>query len=93
MKTRYYVCGLSYDENDCIIDYEQDFGDFDTYEEAYELFVKLQCMSAESFFTKTSGIYQLLIELEECEETENSINCIDVRNEWWVVNPKYKEEN
>jgi hypothetical protein len=25
----------------------------------------------------------------ECEEIENSINCIDVKNEWWVVNPNF----
>lgn len=89
MKTRYYVCGLGYDENDCITDYEQSFGDFDTYEEAYELFVKLQCQSAESFFTKAPEIYQLLIQLEECEEDDDTTECIDVRNEWWIVNPNF----
>lgn len=93
MKTRYHVCGLGYDENDCITYYDKDFGDFDTYEEAYELFVKLQCRSAESFFTETSGIYQLLIQLEECKETDNAIECVDVKNEWWIINPKFEEEN
>lgn len=93
MKIRYYVCGLGYDENDCVTDYEQDFGDFDTYEEAYELFVKLQCRSVESFFAKASKIYQLLIQLEECEEIDDEINCIDVKNEWWIDNPNFKEEN
>ena len=92
METRYYVCGLGYDENDCITDYEQSFGDFDTYEEAYELFVKLQCRSEESFFAKAPNVYQLLIQLEECEETDDEINCIDVKNEWWIVNPNFKEE-
>ena len=92
MKTRYYVCGLGYDENDCITDYEQNFGDFDTYDKAYELFVKLQCRSTESFFTNASGIYKLLIQLEECEETDDEINCIDVRNEWWFINTNFKEE-
>ena len=91
MKTRYYVCGLSYNANDCITDHEQSFGDFDTYEEAYELFVKLQCRSHESFFTKAPEVYQLLIQLEECEETDEEINCIDVINEWWIVNPDFKE--
>lgn len=92
MKIRYYVCGLGYDENDCITDYEHDFGDFDTYEEAYKLFVRLQCRSEESFFENASEVYELLIQLEECEETDEEINCIDVRNEWWIVNPNYKEE-
>lgn len=93
MKTRYYVCGLGYDENNCITDYEDCFGDFDTYEEAYEEFVKLQCKSEESFFENASGVYQLLIQLEECEEDDNGINCIDVKNEWWIINPNFKEEN
>lgn len=93
MKIRYYVCGLDYDENDCITDHEQSFGDFDTYEEAYELFVKLQCRSAESFFTKAPEIYQLLIQLEECEETDGATECIDVKNEWWIVNPNFKKNN
>lgn len=91
MKTRYYVCGLGYDVNDCITDYEADFGDFDTYEEAYEQFVKLQCRNAETFFTRTPEVYQVLLQLEVCEETDDSINCIDVRNEWWIVNPKFEE--
>lgn len=89
MKTRYYVCGLGYDENDCITDHEQSFGDFDTYEEAYELFVKLQCQDVASLFTNTPHLYQWLIQLEECEETEDVLSCTDVKNEWWIVNPSF----
>lgn len=92
MKTRYYVCGLGYDKNEYITDYECSFGDFDTYEEAYELFVKLQCRDVKSFFTKAPNIYQLLIQLEECEEDEDGAECVDVPNEWWIINPSYKEE-
>ena len=92
MKTRYYVCGLGYDEHDCITDYEQDFGDFDTYEEAYELFVKLQCRDTGWFFESSTDIYQLLLQLEECEEDDDEINCIDVKNEWCIINPNFKEE-
>lgn len=91
MKTRYYVCGLYYDKNDYITDYEQDFGDFDTYTEAYEEFVKLQCRDPEWFFKTQVNYYQILIQLEECEETEDAITCIDVKNEWWIINPNYKE--
>lgn len=40
---RYHICGLCYDENDHIKDGEMYIDDFDTYEEAYEKFVKLQC--------------------------------------------------
>ena len=89
---RYYVCGLGYDENNCITDYEQCFGDFDTYEKAYACFVKIQCKGTKLFSEDEYGIYKLLIQLEKCKETEDEINCIDVKNEWWITNPNFKEE-
>jgi hypothetical protein len=92
MKIRYYVSGIGYDKNNNVTDYEVDFGDFDTYERAYNLFVKLQCRSNESFFKNASEVYELLIQLEKCEETEEEITCINVKNEWWIVNPNFKEE-
>lgn len=88
---RYYVCGIGYDENDCVTDYEKDFGDFDTYKEAYEVFVKLQCKDEKTFFEKAPEIYQLLVQLEECEEDDEEIDCIDVINEWWIINPNFQE--
>lgn len=88
MKTRYYVCGIGYDENDRITDHEQNFGDFDTLDEARELFTKLESVDADSFFTNAPQIYQLLIQLEECEEDDNEINCIDVIDEMYVFNTK-----
>ena len=91
MKTRYYVCGLGYDENDCVTDYDFDFGDFDTYVEAYELFVKFQCRAVETFFENAQDVCRLLIQLEECEEIDDEINCVDVKNEWWIENPNFKE--
>lgn len=93
MEIRYYVCGIGYDKNDCVTDYEWDFGDFDTYEEAYKLFVQLQRRDVASFFSESkSNVYQMLLQLEECEETDNYIECINVKNEWWVENPNFKEE-
>jgi len=89
---RYYVCGLGYDENYKVIDYEVNFECFDTYEEAYELFVKLQCKEDAWFFNGEADVYQLLLQLEECEETDDEITCVDVKNEWWITNPNYKEE-
>lgn len=89
---RYYVCGLGYDVNGNITDYEREFGDFDTYEQAYARFVTVQCINRNALFTNARGVHQLLIQLEECEETEEEINCIDVKNEWWITNPNYKEE-
>lgn len=91
MKTRYYVCGLGYDVNGFVTDYEWTFDDFDTYEKAYELFVKLQCKDHKSFFEDTTGVCKLLIQLEECEETDYEINCVDVKNEWWIANPNFNE--
>lgn len=93
MIIRYYVCGLGYDKDGDITDYETDFGDFDTIEEAYELFMKLQDRSEESFFEDMPEVYELLIQLEECEETDEEITCIDVKDEFSVTNPNYKEEN
>ncbi len=89
---RYYVCGLGYDVNGNITDYEKNFGNFDTYEMAYARFVTLQCISRDVLFANASGVNQVVIQLEECEETDDEINCIDVKNEWWISNPKFKEE-
>jgi hypothetical protein len=88
---KYCVCGLGYDKYNRITDYEMYLGDFDTYVEAYEFFVKLQCKDDTWFFNGYTDIYQLLLQLEECEETEDEITCIDVKNEWWIINPNYEE--
>lgn len=92
MKIRYYVCGLGYDENGDAIDYEVGFGDFDTCEEAYKLFEELESRSAESFFVNASKVYEIGIRLEECEETEDEIECIDIKDEFGIINPSFKEE-
>lgn len=91
MKIKYYVCGLGYDENYCVTDYEQDFGDFDTYDEAFELFEKLKNRNEAEFFENASKLYQLLIQLEECEEDDDVTECIDVTDEFWVVNPNFNK--
>lgn len=92
MKIRYYVCGLGYDKDGDVNDYETDFGDFDTLEEAYGMFMKLQDRNEESFFEDAPEVYELLIQLEECEETDEEITCIDVKDEFGVTNPNFKEE-
>ena len=91
MKIKYYVLGIGYDGNGYVTDYVQYFGEFDIYVEAYELFVKLQCKDEKSFFTEAPNVHELLIQIEECEETDDEINCIDVKNEWWIVNPNFEE--
>ena len=90
---RYYVCGLGYDENDCITDDEYTFGDFDTYEKAYEMFVRIQSQDFKLYFLVYPKTYHFLLQLEKCEEDDDEINCIDVRNEWRIINPNFKEEN
>lgn len=84
---RYYVCSIGYDKDYCVTDYERQFGDFDTYERAYNLFTNLRSRRADSFFVNAQEVYQLCIQLEACEETDEAVECIDVKNEWWVINP------
>ena len=88
MKTKYYVCGLGYDKNDHLNGYEQDFGVFDTYMKAYEFFIKLQCKDVNVLFTKNPETYRLVIQIEECEETEeDGLHCLKIHNRWSFVNP------
>jgi hypothetical protein len=88
MKMKYYVCGLGYDENNHIMDFEQFFGLFDEYVDAYELFVKLQCKESESLFTN-NNVCHMLIQIEECIVENETSTCIDVKNEWWIDNPNF----
>ena len=92
MKIRYYVCGLGYNKNYEAVDYECNFGGFDTYEEAYESFVKLQCKDAEFFFCDAPDVYSIDIRIEKCVETDDKIECFEIRNEWGIVNPKFNKE-
>ena len=89
---RYYVCGLGYDENLEAIDYEVGFGDFDTLEDAYKLFEDLAGRNDESFFVDAHNVYEIEVRLEECEETDDAIECIDVIDEFGVTNPNFEEE-
>jgi hypothetical protein len=91
MKIRYYVCALGYDAYDCITDYEQNFGDFDTYEEAYECFVRIQCADVAQTFMEAPEVRYWLLEVEECEDCNIFVECIDVKNEWYINNPHFKE--
>ena len=91
MKIKYYVCGIGYDENNHITDYEQTFGIFDQYVDAYEFFVKLQCRNEASFFIQNYKLYQMLIQIEKCQVFDNEINCINVKNESWIINPNYND--
>lgn len=84
MKIRYFVCGLGYDANDCITDYERSFGDFDTVEEAKEKFEEV-IQKAENnlaeFFNDAPEVSCWHIQLEECECTDEYDECIDIIDE------------
>ena len=85
MKTRYYVCGIGYDKNDCVTDYDREFGDFDTVEEAREKFAEAVREAEDNldefFLDSEPEVVYWHIQLEKCEETKSEINCIDVIDE------------
>ena len=85
MKIRYYVCGIGYDENDCVTDYDREFGDFDTVEEARDKFGEVVCEAEDNldefFFDDEPEVSCWKIQLEKCEETDEYIECIDVLDE------------
>lgn len=89
MEIRYYVCGIGYDANGRITDYERYFGDFDTYEDAYEEFERLKKQLPCYFFEDAHDVIELCIQIEECEEGEDETTCVDVKNEWWIINPPF----
>lgn len=88
-KTRFFIFGLGDDEHNCATDYEKYFGEYDTYEEAYEYFVKLQKQDA-GLFCIPSDVCFLRVLIEECEEFADITECIDVRNEFVVKNPVFQ---
>ena len=83
MKIMYSVCALGYDADYNITDNFKDFGYFDNYEEAYELFVKIQCADPKETFKDEPYSSKWLLEVEECEDYDVFIDCIDVKNDHW----------
>ena len=85
MKIRYYVCGIGYNKNDCITDYDREFGDFDTVEEAREKFAEVVREAEDNldefFLDSEPEVTYWHIQLEKCEETKSEINCIDIIDE------------
>ena len=85
IEIRYYVCGIGYDINDCVTDYTREFGDFDTEEEAQDKFdeaVREAEDNLDEFFRDDEPkVAYWKIQLEQCEETETSITCIDILDE------------
>ena len=82
---RYYVSGIGYDKNDCVTDYDREFGDFDTVEEAREKFAEAVREAEDNldefFLDSELEVAYWHIQLEKCEVTEFEINCIDVLDE------------
>lgn len=85
MKIRYYVCGIGYNKNDCVTDYDREFGGFDTVEEARDKFGEVVCEAEDNldefFFDDEPEVLCWKIQLEKCEETDEYIECIDVLDE------------
>ena len=85
MKIRYYVCGIGYDKNYCVTDYDREFGDFDTVEEARKKFAEAVREAEDNldefFFDDEPEVSYWKIQLEKCEETDECIECIDVLDE------------
>ena len=84
MEIRYFVCGLGYDTNYCITDYERSFGDFNTVEEAKEKFnevVQKAESNLDEFFNDAPEVSYWHIQLEKCECTDEYDECIDVIDE------------
>ena len=90
MKIRYYVSGIGYDNNNCVTDYDREFGDFDTVEEAREKFdeaVREAEDNLDEFFLNSEPeVAYWHIQLEKCEETDEYIECIDVLDEVDIEN-------
>ena len=83
MKIMYSVCALGYDADYNITDNFKDFGYFDNYEEAYELFIKIQSADPKETFKDEPFSSKWLLEVEECEDYDVFIDCIDVKNDHW----------
>lgn len=91
-KKFYSLVALEYDEKDCIRDREWYLSEKNNYQEVYEDFVKLQSLSDEDFFEKfPKNVYQICLQLEECIETKDGIECLDVKNEIWIKNPDFRK--
>lgn len=82
---RYYVSGIGYDKNDCVTDYDREFGDFNIVEEAREKFAEAVREAEDNldefFLDSEPEVAYWHIQLEKCEVTEFEINCIDVLDE------------
>lgn len=90
----YYDCSGMLDESDGLIGCEHGYEDFDTFEEAYECFCKIQSQERSSFFT---GIHEnahtAQLQIEECEDFDDYMECIDIKKECSIINPKYDMVN
>ena len=93
--TKYYICGIGYDADENITDtektYDSFFGlvydGFDDVDTAKVCFAELCKKPAAEIFEDFEGIAKVSLQLEECEEDEDSITCINIVEEVWMDNP------
>lgn len=89
---RYFICGLGYDANGRITDYERSFGDFDDKDEAQDKFDEV-VSEAEEFIDEffENAPYEVAcwkIQLEKCECTDGYDECVDVLDEYDIKRRK-----
>ena len=89
---KYFVTALGYDETHSITDYDHSYGVFDSYEEAYKKWVKV-LDDEKSLFTNTDNLYQMCVFIEECFKNKKSVECYDLKNEYWVINPRFRSDD
>lgn len=82
--SKFCVCALGYDAQECITDYEVTLGEFDTYEEAYRAFIRYQSRPFSTTDFPSDKVSQILLQVERCVEEDDEIRCEEICNEWWI---------
>lgn len=81
-KYHYFVSGIGYDKDDCVTDYDREFGAFDDCEEATEKFDEVvreaEEFLDEFFLEDEPEVAYWKVQLEKCKITEEAITCIAV---------------
>lgn len=85
MKTRFYVSGITYDKNECITDIDFEYGDYDTIEEARNKLEELKKIGYYLMINCDEVVNRLVVQIEECEENEGEINCVEIHDCFEVI--------
>ena len=92
MKLKYFLCAIGYDAEGYVTDFEETLAEFKNEREACIAFDKfIWNENANEHFKAWTSVKDILLQVEKCEETEHSIECIDIIKEEWIENSNYKE--